>query len=327
MQIIIWLILIIVNVSCMFLLLKLFLNSERMSKYKNDHQVVVARKIIHYWFAFAVYFSLFVLAALFIFPVVWMIMNSFKTHAQINADLSTWRTFLPSTLNIGEWFQSYIKLFSSFQEFGRSILNSIVYSGITISVVLLINSLAGYAIAKFRFPGSTVIVTIIILILIIPVETSIVPLYVILKKMGLLTENLRIVGYLIPGFCSPFYIFMFRAYFLGIPKELEEAAYIDGASRIKTFFSIIIPNSLPVFATVSIFTFMGTWNEYIFAQLMFSNPLQQPLQVYLQLINNFNPKDMGMIMASLTFSTIPIALVYVFSQRYIVEGVAFTGLK
>jgi len=298
-----------------------------MSKYKNDHQVIIARKIIHFWFVFALYFFLFVLAALFIFPVVWMIMNSFKTHAQINADLSTWRTFLPTNLNIGEWFQSYIKLFSSFQEFGRSIINSIIYSSITISIVLLINSLAGYAIAKFRFPGSTVIVTIIILILIIPVETSIVPLYVILKKMGLLTENLRIVGYLIPGFCSPFYIFMFRAYFLGIPKELEEAAYIDGASRIKTFFSIIIPNSLPVFATVSIFTFMGTWNEYIFAQLMFSNPLQQPLQVYLQLINNFNPKDMGMIMASLTFSTIPIALVYIFSQRYIVEGVAFTGLK
>ncbi len=253
-------------------------------------------------------------------------MNSFKTHAEINAQLNQWTTFLPSK-EISNWFISYQKLFTSFKEFGRSILNSVIYASITIISVLVLNSLAGYAIARFRFPGSKALITIIILILIIPVETSIVPLYVILKNLGLLTENMRVVGYLIPGFASPFYIFMFRSYFLGIPKEMEEAAYIDGASRLKTFFKIIIPNALPVFATVAIFTFMGSWNEYVFAQLMFSNPLQQPVQVYLQLINNFNPKDMGMMMASLTFSTIPIALVYIFSQRYIVEGVSFTGLK
>lgn len=90
---------------------------------------------------------------------------------------------------------------------------------------------------------------------------------------------------------------------------------------------VIIPCALPVFATVSIFTFMGQWNEYVFAQLMFSNPAQQPLQVFLQLINNFNPKDISVVMASLTFSTIPIALFYIFAQKYIIEGVAFTGLK
>ena len=90
---------------------------------------------------------------------------------------------------------------------------------------------------------------------------------------------------------------------------------------------MILPLSKPVFATVAIFTFMGQWNEYIFAQLMFPNPAMQPLQVFLQLVNTNTPKDLGMIMASLTFSTIPIALVYIFAQKYIIDGVSFTGLK
>ncbi|MGD9605036.1 MAG: carbohydrate ABC transporter permease [Bacilli bacterium] len=270
---------------------------------------------------------LIVLCIIFLFPVVWMLSNSFKTQAEVYASINSIKTFLPATWNISKWFLSYQNLFATFDNFGRSILNSVIYATISITGVLLVNSLAGYALSRFVFPGHKTIVSIIILILIVPVETSIVPLYVILKNLGLLTAELRVIGYLLPGIVSPFYIFMFRAFFLGIPKELEEAAYVDGASKLTTFFKVIVPLSLPVFATVAIFTFMGSWNEYVFAQLMFSNPVQQPLQVFLQLINNFNPKDISLVMASLTFSTIPIALVYIFAQRYIIEGVAFTGLK
>lgn len=325
-NLLLWIFIIVINISLIALLGKIFLGTEKMSKYVDNKNYIMAQKGLKYWFRFFMYFSLVVITIIFLFPIVWMVMNSFKSHAEINNSMNSWLTFLPSR-DIRTWMDSYIKLFKSFQYFGRSILNSIMYSGITIFMVLVINGLAGYAIAKFKFPGSNALITIILLLLIIPVETSIVPLYVILKNLGLLTENLRVIGYLLPGFVSPFYIYMFRSYFLGIPKELEEAAYIDGCSRIGTFFKIIVPNSKAIFATVAIFTFMGTWNEYIFAQLMFSNPVQQPLQVFLQLINSFNPKDMGMMMASLTFSTIPIALVYIYSQKSIVEGVAFTGLK
>jgi len=314
---------IVVNLTLIATLINIILSMERFTDFSGRDKI---KRVIKKWYVFVAYLVLTIFSILFIFPIIWMVMNSLKTHAEINAQLDQWTTFLPSK-DISNWFVSYRMLFSSFKEFGRSILNSFVYAGITIFSVLILNSLAGYAIARWRFPGSKALITIIILILIIPVETSIVPMYVILKALGLLNENTRVIGYLIPGFASPFYIFMFRSYFLGIPKEMEEAAYVDGASRIRTFFNIIIPNALPVFATVGIFTFMGSWNEYVFAQLMFSKPLQQPVQVYLQLINNFNPKDMGMMMASLTFSTIPIALIYIFAQRYIVEGVSFTGLK
>lgn len=274
------------------------------------------------------YILLVVLCVVFLFPIVWMIMNSLKPHAQIYSDMNSALTFLPSR-SASEWFLSYKMLFTIFEEFGRAIINSIVYCSITIVGVLLVNSLAGYALARIVFPGSKTLVTIVLLLLIIPVETSIIPTYVILKTFGLLNNGnlFRVIGYLLPGLCSPMYIFQFRAFFIGIPKELEEAAAIDGCSRLGTFFRIIIPCALPVFATVAIFTFMGQWNEYVFAQLMFSDPKMQPLQVYLQLINNRNPKDLSLILASLTFSTIPIAIVYIFCQRWIVEGVAFSGLK
>ena len=273
------------------------------------------------------YIGLAILAIIFLFPVVWMVMNSFKSQAEVYASMDSIMTFLPATWKFWEWFRSYAAMFSTFEYFGQAVLNSIIYCAITIFGVIIVNSLAGYALSRFVFPGHKLLVNIIIIILLVPVETSIVPLYVILKNLGLLTPELRIVGYLIPGLVSPMYIFMFRNFFLGIPKELEESAYLDGAGRLKTFFMVIIPCALPVFATVSIFTFMGQWNEYVFAQLMFSNPAQQPLQVFLQLINNFNPKDISVVMASLTFSTIPIALFYIFAQKYIIEGVAFTGLK
>lgn len=269
-----------------------------------------------------------VLCVLFLFPVWWMVISSFKTEDMIYAQMDSWQTFLPGTWNVADWFVSYQKLFSSFEYFGQSILNSIVYCSVTIAAVLLINSFAGYALARLEFPGSRTLTTVIILLIIVPVETSIVPQYVILSHLGLLSSSTaRVAGYLLPGIVSAFYIFMFRQYFMGMPKELEEAAEIDGAGKVRTYFVIIMPLAKAIFATVAIFTFMGAWNEYVFADLMFPQAQQKPLQAFLQLVNTYNPKDLSMVMAALTVSTIPIAIVYIFCQRYIVEGVSFSGLK
>lgn len=274
----------------------------------------------------AFYLLLVVLCVVFLFPIFWMVMNSMKPHAQIYADMNSLKTFLPGSITT--WFSSYGELFTMFKYFGRSILNSILYCAVTIVGVLVVNSLAAYALSRFKFPGHKVIVTIIILLLMIPVETSIVPQVIILRSFGLLKGQARIFGYLLPGIVSPMYIFQFRAFFLGIPKELEEAAYIDGCGRLKTFFRVIMPCSLPVFATVAIFTFMGQWNEYVFANFMFASYEQfKPLQVFLQLVNTHNPQDLSCTLAALTFGTIPIAIVYIFFQRWIIEGVAFSGLK
>ena len=268
-----------------------------------------------------------ILVCIFIFPVLWMVSNSFKSNDTINAQLSSLATFFPDFTQIGQWFDNYGNLFATFDYFGRSILNSVIYCTVTIVMVLVLNSLAGYALARMKFPGSRTLMNIVVLLMIIPVETSVVPLYVILYRLGLLTEELNVFGYLLPGFCSLMYIWMFKQYFEGMPIELEESARIDGCSRPGIFFRMIVPLSLPIFATVTILTFMGQWNEYINAQLIFTDPAKQPLQVYLQLINTFQPRDLGLTMAALTFSTIPIALVYIFFQRWIIEGVSFSGLK
>ena len=267
------------------------------------------------------------LAFLFLFPVIWMVSNSFKDNDTVFAQMGSILTFFPPSWNIAEWFVSYSKLFDQFENFGRSILNSIIYCSVTIAMVLLINSLAGYALARFHFPGGKTMTTVILILMIVPVETSVVPTYLILYYLGLLTEPLNVVGYLLPGFASLMYTYMFRQFFLSMPVEIEEAARIDGCSRVGVFFRMIVPLSAPIFATVGIFTFMGQWNEYLSAQLIMQNEQYFPLQYYLQIINNSNPRDLGMVMAALTFSTIPIALVYVFCQKYIVEGVSFTGLK
>ena len=272
--------------------------------------------------------GLTVLCVLFLFPIWWMVISSFKPQTVIYEQLDSFMTFLPSTWNVGEWFTSYVNLFNSFDYFGTAILNSIFYCAVSVAGVLLVNSIAGYALARLEFPGSNVLTTIIILLIIVPVETSIVPQYVILSQLGLLSSSTaRVAGYLLPGIVSAFYIFMFRQYFMGMPKELEEAAEIDGAGKVRTYFVIIMPLAKAIFATVAIFTFMGAWNEYVFADLMFPQAQQKPLQAFLQLVNTYNPKDLSMVMAALTVSTIPIAIVYIFCQRYIVEGVSFSGLK
>lgn len=278
------------------------------------------------------YMVFVIVGLLFIFPTWWMVMNSLKSQPEIYAQMNSIKTFLPPT-EFSHAFDSYKNLVREFDLFFPALLNSVIYAFALIVLVLLVNSFAGYALSRFQFPGAKVYVTIIILILVVPVETSIVPLYTIIYKMGLLKtsgilgDNIRIIAYILPGIVSPFYIFMFRQFFLGIPAELEEAAKIDGASRLKIYFSIIIPNSMAVFASVAVFTFMGVWNDYLWPQLVFSDQKQFPLQVFLQIVNNYNPKDISMVMASLTISTIPIAVVYIFAQKYIVEGVAFTGLK
>lgn len=267
------------------------------------------------------------LCGFFLFPIWWMIISSFKTHDTILEDISSIQTFLPRG-DVTKWFSSYIELFTSFENFGGAILNSVIYCAITVGGVLLINSFAAYALARLEFPGSRIISTIIILLIIIPVETSVVPLFIILQKMGLVFKQTAAIGYIIPTLVSPFYIFMFKQFFEGIPKELEEAAEIDGASKLRTYFRVILPLAKPIFATVAIFTFMGAWNEYVFAQLIFGNyDSLMPLQAFLQIVNNRNPQDLALTMASLTVSTIPIAIVYIFCQRYIVEGVSFSGLK
>ncbi|ADD03332.1 binding-protein-dependent transport systems inner membrane component [Thermoanaerobacter italicus Ab9] len=279
----------------------------------------IKRKIKEIFF----YVFLFTLASLFLFPIVWMIVSSFKPEAQIYSDMGTLKALLPPFINPVEWFTPYKEVLARF-EILRYIKNSFMYAGVVVFGNLLVNSMAGYALARFRFPLKNFWMGLIIAIIIVPVETTIIPLFTIVHRLGLVNT---FVGLFIPLLANAFNIFLFRQFFLGIPKELEEAALIDGADRLQIFFRIIIPLSKPIFATVAIFTFIGAWNDFIWPVLMLTDTEKYPLQVALNVLNNTEPVYTNQVMAALTISTSVIVLIYIAAQKYIVEGISHTGIK
>ena len=277
----------------------------------------VSKKILFYTFMIA-------LAWLFLFPIVWMIVTSFKPEAMIFEHLKSFKAFLPPLeMSPKQWLEPYIETISKFGVM-NGIKNSLLYGTLAVVFNVAVNSMAAYVLARFEFPLKKFWITLIILIMIIPAETGVVPLFVIVHKLGLVNS---IPGLILPGLVSVFNIFLLRQFFLSIPKELEEAALIDGASRISIFYKIILPLSKPILATVSMLTFIGSWNDFLWPVIILGDNSKMPLQVLLTVISNIEDINTNIIMASLTISTIPIILIYVFFQKYIVEGISNTGIK
>lgn len=270
------------------------------------------------------YVMLFILSFLFLFPLLWMVANSFKPNEMLFSQLNSYKAFLlPFNLPITQWFDAYGQVFERFNLF-KGIGNSLMYGSIVVVCNVLVNSMAAYALAKFHFPGKKIILSVIIFILIVPMETGIVPLFVIVNSLHLVNT---IPGLLAPAIGNVFNIFLFRQFFMNLPGELEEAALIDGAGRLRIFFAIIIPLSKPIIATIAILTFIGSWNDFLWPVLIFTDNGKMPLQVILNVLNNTDPVYTNQVMAGLTISTIPIILVYAFFQKYIVEGISHTGIK
>jgi len=270
------------------------------------------------------YTFMFLLAFIFLFPIVWMVVNSFKPEAQIMLDLKTPAAFLPPlNISITEWFTPYKEVFMRFDLF-RGIRNSLMYAIVLVALNLHVNSMGAYALAKFDFPLKNFWFTLIVLVLIVPAETNIVPLFVIVHKLGL--EN-TLLGLLAPNIGNALNLFLFRQFFIGIPKELEEAALIDGANSWTIFYNVIMPLSKSIFATIAILTFILSWNDYIWPVLIFADNAKLPLQVILNVLNNTQPVYTNQVLAALTVATIPMVLIYAFFQQYIVEGISHTGIK
>ena len=281
----------------------------------------VAKKVIK---NILFYTFMFILAFLFLFPIVWMLVNSFKPEAQIATDLKTINALLPPfNINIANWLTPYREVFMRFNLFS-GIRNSLIYGGSLIVLNLFVNSMAAYALAKLNFPLKNFWFNLIVLVLIVPAEINIVPLFVIVHRLGF--EN-SLMGLLAPNIGNALNIFLFRQFFIGIPRELEEAAFIDGANRLTIFFRVIIPLSKSIYATIAVLTFILAWNDYLWPVLIFADNSKLPLQVILNVLNNTMPVYTNQVLAGLTVATIPMVLIYAFFQRYIVEGIAHTGIK
>lgn len=274
------------------------------------------------------YIFMSILAAIFLFPMVWMIVNSTKSEAEIYSQLNTIQTFIPNFSNIVNWLDNYVTLFTEYNIW-KYMLNSIFYSAMIAIGNVIISSLAGYALAKYHFPGKKLIMGLVIGLVIIPIETTIIPLYTIMHNLGLTGTILAII---IPPIISVYNIFLFRQFFIGLPKEVEEAAMVDGASKFKIYTHVIMPMSKPIVATVATLAFIGGWNEYIWPIMVLPAPTGDgwplyPIQAALNTIQQVQTVTQGQILASLTLTTIPLLIIYIMAQKYIVEGFTSSAIK
>jgi multiple sugar transport system permease protein len=279
------------------------------------------------------YVILILLTGIFIFPLVFMIVSSFKaTNADIFADLHSLRAFLPVG-NVS--LNNYASVFQN-SKFPRFLANSIGLAAATIALSLVVNSLAGYALSRLRWKGQRLVLTIIIATLIVPFETVAIPLLLLVSKLPNLNFDNGVAmtqGWLntyqvqiIPFVAGAYSIFLFYQFFQDIPRELDEAALVDGANRLQIYLNIIVPNSGPVFAAVAILTFLGSWNSFLWPTMVIQSEDIRPVMVGLQYFFQQNVQ-WGQVMAYTTMITIPVLLLFLVFQNAFVRSIASTGIK
>ena len=265
---------------------------------------------------------LLVLSIFFLFPVIWMLANSFKADAAITADMNSIAAFIPPAPG-GNFFDNYVSIITD-TSFLRYMGNTLLYAAILIVLSIVVNGLAGYALAKIKFPFRDQWLMIIIMLLIVPTETVITIHFLIIAKAGLLNT---IVGYILPMIVNPFNIFLFRQVFVSLPDDVYEAAQLDFCGPVKYFFTMVLPMSKTVVATVSVFTFLNVWNDYLWPSLVFTSSDLLTAQIGLNSITSNENTTMGQTLAVITLVTIPVIIIYSLFSKQIVEGVTSTGSK
>jgi multiple sugar transport system permease protein len=279
------------------------------------------------------YALLVAIAVVFLFPLVFMVMSSFKPREQILIDLSSVRGLLPVG-NIS--LNNYAAVFTT-TKFGQYFLNSTIISGVSLVFSLLFNSLAAFVLARLRWRGRAFAVGLVIALLVIPGETIVIPLLLVVSRLPWLEigpDGLQLVHtwintlrvQIIPFLADVGSIFLFYQFFLDVPKELDEAAVMDGATPFQIYSRIIVPLSGPVFATVAILRFLGSWNSYLWPTMTVQSDEARPLMPAIQIFYGYL-NEWGQIMAFATLITLPVVLLFIVFQRWFVASVASSGVK
>jgi ABC-type glycerol-3-phosphate transport system permease component len=263
------------------------------------------------------YATLSVVAVLMFFPFLWMIATALRPQGH-EADLS----LIPQPYLAFDNFSRAWNFRGSF--FLQWTFNSVFVSiaGTVLAVVL--NSLAGFAFAKYRFRGRDLLFFAVLATLMVPFQVTMVPVYVILAKLGMVNTYW---GVILPGTASAFGIFLIRQFIQTIPDELLDAARIDGSSELGIFLRIIVPLSMPAMAVLAIFTFLGRWNDYLLPLLVLNRSQMYTLQVGIVNFMGEYRAEWNLLMAVSLISILPTVAVFLFFQRYFLRGIAMTGMK
>lgn len=275
-----------------------------------------AKKIRENIYGIPVFMLLIILALLVLIPVVWMAFSAFKPEKEI---ISWPPTFFPQTLT-GQNFIDVQKRINILQY----MLNSVIYAGGTTALAVIVNSTAGYAYAFYNFKGKSGLFLLTLATMMVPFQVIMVPLFLVVYKMGMYDSYW---GLIIPRIVVAGSIFMMRAAFTGLPKELAEAARIDGLSEFGIFRKIMLPQVKPAIITLTILSINGSWNDLLWPMIVTSSTDMRTLANGLALFIGQNTIEYGAAFAGALISLIPMLILYVFGQKYFVEGMASSGLK
>lgn len=258
----------------------------------------------------------------FLMPYVWMVASSFKSSPAIFADLDdvSWRTFVP----VDPTLDGYVTLFVD-RGLGRALVNSLIIGVVQVGGALVLCSLAAYALTRMRFRGQSILFALILVTFMVPVEALVVPLYSVMTGLGL-QDTLAAIA--LPWVASVFGLFLLRQHFDEIPRELDEAAKLDGAGHLRILWQVILPNVKPALASMALILFLLSWNGFLWPLVIISSPENMPVQVAIaQTSSPTTQTDWGAIFAGATVATIPLIVLFLVLQRYFVQGFAASGLK
>ncbi len=258
----------------------------------------------------------FLVVLVFLVPVVYIIASSFKNSTEL---FTSDPTFFPKFWTI----ENYVEALKR-GNFFLFIWNSLFVSVLSTFLAVIINTMSGYALAKFRFKGATVIMMIILSTIMLPLEVIMVPIFSVLRFFGMYNTFTALI---VPAAATPTGIFLMRQYLITIPDELMESARIDGASEWKIFTRIILPNVKPAIATLAIFSFMWRWNDYIWPLIAISDPDKYTLQLAIANFTGEYGSDYSSIIAMSAISMIPMLIIFLIFQRQFVQGTVQSGMK
>ncbi|MET7739352.1 carbohydrate ABC transporter permease [Streptomyces sp. NPDC005385] len=256
------------------------------------------------------------LALAFALPLLWLVLSSVMSDAEINR-------FPPALWPKGIDLGGYHYVLGNAM-FPRWFANSLIVASVAVLSNLLLGALGGYAFARMRFAGSRLLLGLMLATMVIPFQLTMIPTFLVMKVLGLIDT---LGALIVPSLVTPFAVFLFRQFFLALPREMEEAAWIDGCSRLRVLFSIVLPLARPALATVAVLTFLSTWNDLSWPLIAINHDTQYTLQLGLTTFQGQHHTRWSAVMAGNVITVLPVLVAFLLAQKTFVQSLTSSGLK
>ncbi|MFJ8134586.1 carbohydrate ABC transporter permease [Streptomyces sp. NPDC096013] len=256
------------------------------------------------------------LALCFALPFVWLLLSSVMSNAEINR-------FPPALWPKGIDLGGYRYVLGNAM-FPRWFANSLIVASVAVVSNLLFGSLGGYAFARMRFAGSRLLLGLMLATMVVPFQLTMIPTFLVMKWFGLIDS---LGALILPSLVTPFAVFLFRQFFLALPREMEEAAWIDGCSRLRVLFSIVMPLARPALATVAVLTFLSTWNDLSWPLIAINHDTRYTLQLGLTTFQGQHHTQWSAVMAGNVITVLPVLVAFLLAQRTFIQSLTSSGIK